>query len=304
MLLSLPINITEDARESIGELTQLVSAACDNLSMPSAIETEQREKQSSQEAENNRKEIEKLSQEIEKLKVVKSEPKPMSKIEIRSAILTAFQNTPLVFPPDVETSLVNLECKLMRTAHTTVEAKRSIVRAQSEIMRELDITKREVERLSPTQLTSALDDMGLVVAPDSRAQLIQLHMDMKNLRKDHSDLRNSIEPMNFEMNTHLGEDLSKLFDFFQQESTRQVDKIHQTYLEHKKMYKQRLKDKFRVKSENLMEAFASEREAILQVVKYECSEILSDAKSLFAKSHQLPKNNKNKGATPVASAPH
>ena len=79
----------------------------------------------------------------------------------------------------------------------------------------------------------------------------------------------------------MGEELSEIVNALRAELQLQLLELQQKFALFKKEYRLKTKEKFRAKSSSLMESFSKEREAILSVVKIECTEILNDAKEMF-----------------------
>jgi hypothetical protein len=140
---------------------------------------------------------------------------------------------------------------------------------------------------------------GKQLSNDKVFQKIQhLYQDLKSLKRSHEELRSSMAPLTFELNVQLNEDISALVEFLRIDSRHYVAMLEDRFHLFKKEYRARIKDKYRTKAEALLQTFTKEREEILAVVKFECSEILSDAKALIS-SH--PNSARVKISTSLAN---
>lgn len=115
-----------------------------------------------------------------------------------------------------------------------------------------------------------------------KTQLQNLYRKLRSLKHSHDDLRSSMAPLTFELNVQFTEDITRLISWLREDSRRYAEILHGKLHAFKKEYRARIKEKYHMKAEALLQAFTKEREEILTVVKFECSEILSDAKALIS----------------------
>lgn len=117
-----------------------------------------------------------------------------------------------------------------------------------------------------------------------RDKVDSLQKELRSLKGSYNDLRNSLAPLNFQLNFQLEEEFALVVSKLVEEFQRRSQIMHDSFLGQKREYRKRIKEKYRMKTDTLIQKFAKEREEILTVVKFECSEILSDAKSMFLRT--------------------
>lgn len=91
-----------------------------------------------------------------------------------------------------------------------------------------------------------------------------------------------------QLNARFNEEVLELVRVVQGIWQRRLLDLQKQSAAAKREYRQKIQCKFKAKAHLLMENFAKERDAILSVVKFECSEILSDAKEMFLSQRRAP----------------
>ena len=185
---------------------------------------------------------------------------------------------------NISSSLELLDKRISKVSHAMITAQINVNRKQNYL--EVEI---ERSRLSYSSLKDAFHDQELYAASDQKKVINDMSNALMRMKSECSELKRAVlnTQNTFALQTRL--DVQNLVQFCEAEHRDEIEALHAKHGEWKKDYKVKIKEKYKLKSQMAYEQFSKEREAILKIVKYECSEILSDAKSMFSASNLYKK---------------